>query len=419
MSAEGHPSRGTLQHYVPAAFLGRFSSSTTGRSRRRKLWVQDASAAAPYETKAEKLATEIGLYDVDDETLGTAATADIAWGYEGFLTPALDALTDAEGTLDAKSWIRGVVPFIAGLFVRGPEFQDEFARRIAPALPEIGIDPASNATAARLIDLQTLLAPIMASRFCVLHFTDSVELITSDRGYALTGTPDGLEHAYIIPIDRHIALTVVPREAGEPLRWESGAWRAEVEHRCCTDAEAPALNRAVGAFAIKSVYGPSRDVVEAVGGAVAEAPAPTASFFPALDPVSHLYDYFRFLAAITTSPEGAAAAAAMLDWSLVRGQDWSAPVIVECLFPDRAEGGVSVVGDRLRIDLGYGIGQRNARKNAGDLAMGALCMVDLSQLHGGTGVPGAALAAAAGSDPAASEPPPGLWRRILSRLGLS
>ena len=418
MGDPGHSSRGTFQHYVPAAFLGRFSASTSDRSRKRNLWVFDTGTAEPYEKKAEKLAAETGLYDVDDGTLGPDATADVAWGYESFLTPALDTLSDAQAALDAQAWLRGVVPFVAGLFVRGPEFQEEFMQRIAPALPHIGVDPASNATAGRLLDLQTLLAPIMASRFCVLHFTESVDLITSDRGYALTGTPDGREHAYIVPVGRHVALTVVPREAGEPLRWKDGAWQAEVEHRGCADREAEQLNRAMAAFAIRAVYGPTREAVKAVGGVIGEAPAPSGGLFPALDPVSHLYDYFRVLAATTTGPEGAAAAASMLDWSLVRGQDWTAPIVVECLFPDRARGGVSVVGDRLRVDLGYGIAQRKVRKEARDPSMGALVLVDLARLRGGTGVPGAEVAAATAAEPDSPEPEaaPGLWRRILSWL---
>jgi hypothetical protein len=418
MVDSGHSTRGTFQHYVPAAFLGRFSASTSGRSRKRNLWALGTGTAEPYEKKAEKLAAETGLYDVDDGTLGPDATADVAWGYEGFLTPALDTLSDAQATLDAQAWLRGVVPFVAGLFVRGPEFQEEFRQRIAPALPHIGIDPASNATAGRLLDLQTLLAPIMASRFCVLHFTESVDLITSDRGYALAGTPDGREHAYIVPVGRHVALTVVPREAAEPLLWKDGAWQAEVEHRVCADTEAPELNRAMAAFAIRSVFGPSREVVESVREEIGAAPAPSGGLFPVLDPASHLYDYFRVLAATTTGPEGATAAASMLDWSLVRGQDWTAPIVVESLFPDRAEGGVSVAGNRLRVDLGYGLAQRKARKEARDPSMGALVLIDLAKLRGGTGVPGAEVAAAAAAEPESPEPKaaPGRWRRILSWL---
>ena len=35
---------------------------------------------------------------------------------------------------DARDWLLGAVPFVAGLFARGPEFQKEFAERLPAEL---------------------------------------------------------------------------------------------------------------------------------------------------------------------------------------------------------------------------------------------------------------------------------------------
>jgi len=389
--------------------LGRFSSQTTGRRRRGLLWVKSVSARDPYRRAAEKLAAQVGLYDVGDSSLGPGGTADIAWGYERYLQAALDTLADRDARLDGQLWARGAVLFLAGLFVRGPEFQDEFARRIAAISRDLRMDGASNAVAGRLIDFQLLLAPVLAARWTVLHFGPTVELITSDRGYALTSTPDGSEHAYVVPIDRHTALVVAPRSAGVPLFWREGSWSAQVEHRDAPDAEAPALNRAIAAFAIEAVFGSRRETVEAVAGQVGAAPRLSAGLFAGLDPVSHLYDYFRVLAALKVDPGEAAAAARGLDWSHISDADWTAPIIVELLFPERAKGGVSVGEGRIVVDLSYGIALREARREAKDPAMGALGMVDLSQLREGIGVPGAETAAA----PRRSGVRGRLWRGLL------
>ena len=64
---------------------------------------------------------------------------------------------------------------------------------------------------------------------------------------------------------------------------------------------------------------------------------------------------------------------------------WSAPIVCEVLFPDRAKGGVRVVDGRLVIDLAYGTELRNARKAAGDFRMGALALIETKNCRLQTG----------------------------------
>ena len=87
------------------------------------------------------------------------------------------------------------------------------------------------------------------------------------------------------------------------------------------------------------------------------------------------------LSLIGAGPADAQSRADTLDWSTINETDWTAPVVVELLFPDRARGGVRVDGDEVVVDLAHGIAQRRARREAGDFRMGALALSDLSNLR--------------------------------------
>jgi len=217
MNAPKRSSAGTYQHYLPAALLGRFSWDPHKAARKRPLWVFSSEAQRPYVSAASNVAGKVGLYDIADGSVGDSDTVDIAWGYERSLPQALDSVEQRREPFDGHQWLTVAVPFVAGLFARGPEFHQEFAQRLPPKVRGEPWNGESNATRARLIDLQVLLAPIMAARWAVVHFSPGAELVTSDRGYALTATPVGELPSYVVPISRRSAVLITPRPRGAPL----------------------------------------------------------------------------------------------------------------------------------------------------------------------------------------------------------
>jgi hypothetical protein len=235
---------------------------------------------------------------------GPGETLDTAWGYESYVPRALDALERRDQPPDARDWLRGAVVFVAGLFARGPEFQEEFAERLPASLrqesPRLG--SPDHATGARVVDLQVLLAPILAARWAVVHFADDEDLVVSDRGYTLRMTPGGGLLRYAIPVSRQAALVLTPRDRGTPLLWSGSSWVVEVEHFDADPGDAAALNQATGAFARQAVFGSSQHGVEQAGADLGKADRLTAGLFEVLDPASHLYDYFRVLIAIAEPP---------------------------------------------------------------------------------------------------------------------
>jgi tetratricopeptide (TPR) repeat protein len=120
--------------------------------------------------------------------------------------------------------------------------------------------------------------------------------------------------------------------------------------------------------------------VEAASRQLGMADRLTAGLFEALDPASHLYDYFRALAVLASPPTNEGQTSD-IDWCAISEADWSAPIVVEVLSPERTIGGISVRDNRLTIDLTYGIEQRRIRKASGDFRMGALPLIELAVLQ--------------------------------------
>jgi tetratricopeptide (TPR) repeat protein len=377
-----HSTVGTYQHYLPASYLGRFSADTKKVARSRPLWVRSLTAPRSHIAAASKVGGAVGLYDVDGDSLGPEKTLDTAWGYESYVPRALDALERRDHPPDARDWLLGAVVFVAGLFARGPEFQEEFAERLPAGLRQESprLSSPDHATGARLIDLQVLLAPVLAARWAVVHFRDDEDLVVSDRGYTLRMTPVRGSLRYAIPVSRQAALVLTPRDRGTPLRWSGSSWVVEIEHFDADPGDAAALNQATGAFARQAVFGSSQQGVEHAGDDLGKADRLTAGLFEVLDPASHLYDYFRVLIAIAEPPGADRSLNDEVDWKKVSAEDWQAPIVVELLFLDRTQGGVRVSEGRITIDLTYGIEQRRARKLTGDFRMGALSHLELDAL---------------------------------------
>ena len=362
--SNGH--RGERQHYVPASFIARFSSQQTGQTRKRRLWVRESGAERAYSKPARKLAYEIGLYDVENDSMGSKKTLDIAWNYETSLPAALDALTNRQ-PLDGLLWASTLVPFVAGLFVRGPDYPAQYAQRF-PISPETlvqGLSVADNATAGRLINLQELLAPTMASKWSVVHFPAGTELITSDTSFALMGPAAHWPAitGYVIPISRTATLVVSPQVRRTVLEWTDGRWVVPLVHIDGLLNEIAGLKRAIGAFALHQVYGPTPESVDDVAAVLGAAPTQGAGVAGSMieaDFRCHFYDYFRVLSILRKAPEGALDAACHIDWSSL-ARSWTAPVAVELCDPGMTAGGIRCANERVSLDLQPGVEYRLSR----------------------------------------------------------
>lgn len=203
---------------MPAAYLGRFSEMTTGRARKRPLYAADRRADSTFMQSAENLASSPGLYDLPSAREGGLGDHIDLWSYEDSLPAALDQLGAGTAHLAADVWLRNLVPFIAGLFSRGPD-----------------LNRGQN-NEARVMAFQGMLAPIMVSQWTVLHYPDA-DVVTSDRAVAPIDTPVG--RGIAIPLGRSSVLLLTRSTERQVATLQGGRWCTSVAHRTWPLAPAP------------------------------------------------------------------------------------------------------------------------------------------------------------------------------------
>lgn len=151
-----------LDHYLPATFLASFSQELCQPRRKSLLAVGDViKKREPRWDKAENLAARNNFYTTDNVD---PRIIDKIWlGYESTFDSAVNALIG--GNIDALTWARTLVPFVAAMLVRGPDFNTRFESR--PFIRSYAQDrklSADNANGARVMELQRLLGPIAAAQ---------------------------------------------------------------------------------------------------------------------------------------------------------------------------------------------------------------------------------------------------------------
>src|SRR5947209_6550054 len=106
-------------HYLPAAFIGRFSQDTLGALRDRHIWVNNGKARKILKSTPASIGYKKGLYNLKD-----GSNID-KWDYESSLNITLTKISNRQ-QISLDDWLRIAVPFITGLFVRGKEFNRRY-----------------------------------------------------------------------------------------------------------------------------------------------------------------------------------------------------------------------------------------------------------------------------------------------------
>jgi hypothetical protein len=192
---------------------------------------------------------------------------------------ALDTLSDAGREVDAEPWLRVLVPFAAALLLRGRNFEARFTERVVKELDE-SIRPrvAASAGDARMFELQRLLAPVLATRWVLMHASPDSPVITSDTGWAPYRDALRGELGLAIPIDSNSVLGLVPARTRPAIYWNGSAWCAVIDHRKLNVGSHASLNPVFAQFAYLQVFGPTRASVEAVRDELSRPGGPVDPF---------------------------------------------------------------------------------------------------------------------------------------------
>jgi hypothetical protein len=181
--------------------------------------------------------------------------------YEGPLANAINHLIS--GVIDAHTWLTVLVRFVAGLLVRGPDFNRRFLRRFSDSCrAELAkLDPvvygSDNTNFARILENQRLLAPICGAAWTVPETSGGVEQITNDLGFI------GFEHVQThdrgiaVPLGPHRVLTLTPRLQAFLAIAKAGTWVPEIRFGKLSDEQHIAFTTTVGVAAQRFVFGPT------------------------------------------------------------------------------------------------------------------------------------------------------------------
>lgn len=319
-----------LHHYLPATFLAEFSlDKVTFPRRNRQLIVGNKDEERVFRTSAVNVAAINNLYTLV-ESRGNPELIEKTWAdFEGNLTEAIYLLI--AGRLDARSWIRILVPFVASMLVRGPDFNRRFERRLRVIGLESHMDLISedNTNGARLLELQRLLGPVAVAKWTVVHVIGQEPLITNDLGYAPYQNEVTGEIGISIPLNPTYTLAISPRTQREILRVQSGKWIPVIEYFHNMPNNHEGLNEALSSIAQRFIFGPDDTTIEKYlsSGSKANFPPEPEQLGFITDPLAraHEFTWHRLAAAIERDPDSEDPWEFDLDWELI-AKGWAPPV---------------------------------------------------------------------------------------------
>ncbi len=298
-------------HFLPAAYLGRFSAAPQSRLRDSLLWVRRRNQP-PFRQKAENLGYARGLYNVGSAAPPLFGTVDtFLTGAEKTVHKAIEAArAQASCGLNAGDYSL-LVPFAASLFARGRDFPLRYRHRLGDTIEIVDLDAYMNDTnmnLARLLELQRLYYPVMAARWKFLHAADR-SIITNDIAMTATFDPLTAEHGYVIALDPTVALLITKTNRKPRVFWTGNEWVVpDVEHHQLGARAVAGLNQSLARASVGGFYGPTREAVqtaisdEALGPPRGHGPEPHYLVTDGRWIRDHELDFYSFISLIARPP---------------------------------------------------------------------------------------------------------------------
>jgi hypothetical protein len=322
-----------LHHYLPASFIARFSSDLRKvPARDKRVQVGDKRNQTQFSSSAEKVGCINNLYTLAHSHIEPEEVDQTWTEYERGLPNAIDSLIN--NTVDATTWTRVLVPFVACMLVRGPDFEDRFFDRFPPGhRQELSyLFTSDQANAARLREIPRLLTGVLAAKWIVLSAHGKEKLLTNDLGYSPYINPTTGDQGLAIPLSQKKILAIVPgKEDRIILRAEGDKWMPNISYMDLPPGNHEGLNLSLAHIALRFIFGPEITLVQKYYRGVAEsftAPEPIELGFPRelLSPAFE-FTWHRLVSAIIRPPSATDGWDFSLDWKIVTSGWHSMPFL--------------------------------------------------------------------------------------------
>lgn len=114
-----------------------------------------------------------------------------------------------------------MVPFVACMLVRGPDFNERFDLRLSHLRGKLTkVQYKDNLNHARLMELQRLLGSVTTARWKIYSTKSTEKLITNDLGYSPYINPITSDLGMGIPLDSKTILTISPTTENHPILYD-------------------------------------------------------------------------------------------------------------------------------------------------------------------------------------------------------
>lgn len=338
-----------LDHYLPANHIGSFSNDSNPKRRDRILAVADLKDGRLFSSPASKLCAENDFYTL---TGGweNSRVLDQTWAlYEADLSNAKDQLINK--SLDAKTWLRVLVPFVTGILVRGKDFNLRFESRLL----ELGFDQSQiNPNHGRFLEIQRLLASVLAAKWTVVTSTGNGCIVLNDIGFAPFYNVPTNEYGISIPLDLTHTLSIVPCRRRLVAIAVGDVWYPTINYANAEPNNHHGLNKILASTAHRFIFGPDREVISplfAEKRSPSKVPEPVMMGFLG-EPLArvHEFTWHRLTTMIEKSPKFPEPDASHIDWELLASKGWVPPVILPTntpMFPSA----LHKRGDQISVNL--------------------------------------------------------------------
>jgi hypothetical protein len=250
-------------HILPATYLARFSDNPIIPTRNSKVYVTNVDSGKSFFSSVSNIACEKNFYSLflgtNDKEENLELLEEIWAGYETNLSNAIDKLIRSE--IDAITWVRVLIPFVTGVFVRNHDFKKRYENRsLIKALSKENV--TSDINNIRLMEYQRLLAPITAAKWIVLNTVGDEPIINNDLGYIPFQYHSSNVFGYAIPLDSRHALAIIPCSSRTLLKFDENEWKPIIDYRILTPKSLSDFNMVIAQNAEKFIFGQSEFILQ-------------------------------------------------------------------------------------------------------------------------------------------------------------
>lgn len=254
-------------HYLPASFIARFGALDKGSERKRdvKVWIARSDNLRAVQERAASFGYANNLYGASGECPGTNMTIPSfdSWRYETELNAILDNVSDQRPVM-LSDWLHVLVPFVAGLFSRGLDFNQRYEVLYDQLSLEAAADETwrnANTNISRHIRMERLLSAVMSSDWIVHHVPFPHSAISNNFGLATMYDPQFRKNGWVIPIDPGCILSILPGRSKFFGEYYKDVWWAILPHTHYPLSFFKYLNKSIADQSSSFIFGNNREVV--------------------------------------------------------------------------------------------------------------------------------------------------------------